>query len=103
MEFANHEVGRAAQPPSFDITPADEWFAAMDGQTVRCRNFDWQVQVFGIHNSGNRWWLQVGFEGPVHMSGTFEAAQERPRAVLDALVDWLETTEEAPSNVPILL
>jgi hypothetical protein len=61
------------------------------------------VQVFGIHNSGSRWWFQVGFDGPCQVSGTFEAGHGRPRAVLDALTDWLDTTEETPSDAPIVL
>jgi hypothetical protein len=103
MESANRQIGQTVPPPSFDLTPSDEWFAAIDGQTVRCKNSDWHVQVFGIHNSGDRWWLQVGFDGPCHMSGTFEAGHDRPTAVLEALTDWLDTTEETPSNAPIVL
>lgn len=103
MESAGHHIDQTAPHPSFDLTPADEWFAAIDGQTVHCRDVDWHVQVFGIHQAGSRWWLQVGFEGPQQVSGTFEAGHGRPGAVLNALSDWLETTEETPSNVPILL
>lgn len=103
MEPGNHLVGQQAAEHVFDLTPSDEWFAAIDGQTVRCRDFDWHVQVFGIHNSGDRWWFQVGFDGPNHVSGTFESGEERPAAVLNALTDWLESTDEAPSRVPILL
>jgi hypothetical protein len=103
MESANHQIGQVAHPPAFDLTPSDEWFAAIDGQTVHCRNSDWHVQVFGIHQVGDRWWFQVGFDGPRQMSGTFEAAERRPGAVLNALSDWLDTTEDTPSNVPILL
>jgi len=103
MESAKHSVGQTVPLPSFDLTPSDEWFAAIDGQTVRGRNSDWQVQVFGIHNSGSRWWFQVGFDGPSQMSGTFEAGHDRPKAVLEAITDWLDTTEETPSIAPILL
>src|SRR4029079_15843132 len=100
MESANHSVGQASFPHAFNLTPADEWFAAIDGQTVRCRDFEWHVQVFGIHNSGSRLWFQVGFDGPNQVSGTFEAGQDRPAKVLDALTDWLETTEVTPSRIP---
>src|SRR5436309_14910596 len=102
MQSANHQVDQAALPHSSDLTPSDEWFAAVDGQTVRCRDFDWHVQVFGIHHTGNRWWFQVGFEGPEQVTGTFEARAERPAEVLNALTQWLEA-EGACAKVPIVL
>jgi hypothetical protein len=103
MQSAHHQAGPTTQAESFHLTQSDEWFAAVDGQTVRCRDFDWQVHVFGIHNSGNRWWFQVGFDGPQHVSGTFETKDDRPVAVLDALTHWLETSDDTPVNAPILL
>src|SRR5262245_41889424 len=103
MQSAPHQAGSTTQVPFFHLTQADEWFAAVDGQTVRCRDFDWQVQVFGIHNSGNRWWFQVGFDGPKQVSGTFETQDDRPVAVLNALTDWLQASAETPVNAPILL
>ena len=103
MRSANHQVTETLRPPYFDVSPADEWFAAVDGQTVRCRDFDWHVQVFGIHHFGSRWWFQVGFDGPQQVAGTFEAREERPRELLDALTHWLETTEETSVRTPIVL
>jgi len=103
MWSAHHQIGQAAPPQSFELTAADEWFAAIDGQTVRCRNLDWRVQVFGIHRVEHRSWFQVGFEGPQQVNGTFEATHEHPKAFLEALTAWLETTEETPSTVPTLL
>src|ERR1051326_1723670 len=102
MQSANQRATQTAHPPSFEVTPADEWFAAVDGQTVTCRDSDWHVQVFGIHHAGDRWWFQIGFEGPQQVIGTFESRDERPRQVLSAVTQWLETTEESSVRTPIL-
>ena len=62
-----------------------------DSQVYQHRSSSDEATVSGLAN----------LRGEV--SGTFESGEERPAAVLNALTDWLESTDEAPSRVPILL
>ena len=104
MWSASRAVGSAACAAPFEVTPADEWFAAVDGQTVTCRNSDWHIQVFGVHFVGGRWWFQVGLNGPQTVMGTFAASTaSRPDALLEIVTDWLDTTtDDSSASVPAL-
>jgi hypothetical protein len=83
-----HRTPSRTLAPEVEITPADELFAALDGQTVRAGQQAWQLEVWGIHNEGGRFWMQCHLLGANELVGTFPVDPERPADALVSVGGW---------------
>jgi hypothetical protein len=72
------------------ISPLDELFFLLEGQTVRSRGANWRIQVCGVYSTPVDCWVQLSLSGPLACGVTLRTGFRDADAVLDLLRDWLE-------------
>jgi hypothetical protein len=72
------------------ISPSDELFFLLEGQTVRSRGSNWRIQVCGVCSTDVDCWIQLSLSGPVICGVTLRTGFRDADTVLDLLRNWLD-------------
>jgi hypothetical protein len=72
------------------ITPADEFFFALEGRDVDANGERWSVEVYGIHSDASQHWLQLQLRGTVTQGLTLRVPRLDLSSVLQMVQQWLE-------------
>lgn len=79
------------------ISPSDEMFFLLEGQTVRSRRNNWRIQVCGVYSTAVDCWIQLSLSGPLPCGVTLRTGFRDADGVLALLRDWLDGS--LPSNL----
>ncbi len=77
----------------YELSRADELFAALDGRLVTADGARWHLEVLGIHLHADTCWVQVLALGPANhqLSSTFQIDPAEPAELLNLVPAWLAT------------
>jgi hypothetical protein len=73
-------------PTSATLEPADELFAALDGQVIRTSgDAEWELRIWGIFADRNASWLQFGLFGPQQIDAVMAVDPDSPAAAIRSI------------------
>ena len=80
------------------VTAADELFVNLDRSIVSTDDACWQIEVCGIHEIQDQWWLQLNLIGRERHMVTVRTDTASVASIREQLADWLS---HAPVAVPV--
>ena len=93
-------AGAALRPA---VSPAEVFFAGLDGRYLRVRGQAWQIEVYGICEDAGRRWVQVAIDGPQHYMITLAmAARTGVAQAVGAVTRWLEEPSDTPQMLHVV-
>ena len=74
---------------SVEVTAADELFVNLDGTILPTDGAAWQIEVCGIHQADDRYWVQLNLVGPECYSLTLRTSDLSAGAIRDQVAGCL--------------
>jgi hypothetical protein len=74
------------------VSPSDELFFLLEGETVHGRGSDWRIQVCGVYSTDTDCWIQLNLAGPFTCGVTVRAGFMAVGDLLDLLEQWLDNS-----------
>jgi hypothetical protein len=79
------------------VSPSDELFFLLEGQTIQGRGSDWRIQVCGVYSTDTDRWIQLNLAGPLACGVTVRTSFMAVADLLDLLRYWLD--DSLPSEL----